>query len=386
MEKMKKILVEDLKPGMIYDKAIYVDRNNMLVPANVQVKEEDIKKLMTWGVSEVETAGKLITGSNNTSERQALKIVENYNELLKKRKKLIEIYQATRTAVDRVYGHIRSDDQFDVDDLKKCIDDIIQITNENSNIFLFLYGLDEGKDYFVTHAINVTFYAISIGIALQYSMNSLRELGLGAILINAGMIKVPLYITRKQSNLTEQEFNQIKTHPLHGYKALKELAKLDDNVAKVSIQHHEQFDGKGYPRGLSGKSIDEYARIASIADGYESQISNRSYRSKVDFYNAMRNLLSSGVNKYDPDILRIFLSKMSVYPIGSIVEINDSSIGIVIGSIPEKPLRPLIKLIFDKEKNKLEDTIILNLLQETSYYIVKALDEAEIGINIFDVL
>jgi HD-GYP domain-containing protein (c-di-GMP phosphodiesterase class II) len=273
-----------------------------------------------------------------------------------------------------------------VDDLKKCIDDIIQITNENSNIFLFLYGLDEGKDYLVTHAINVTFYAISIGIALQYSMNSLRDIGLGTLLINAGMIKVPLYITRKQSNLTDQEFNQIKTHPLYGYKALKELAKLDDVVANVSLQHHEQFDGKGYPRGLSGKSIDEYARIASIADGYESQISNRSYRSKVDFYNAMRNLLSSGVNKYDPDILRIFLSKMSVYPIGSIVEINDASIGIVIGSIPEKPLRPLIKLIFDKEKNKIEDTIILNLLQETSYYIVKALDEAEIGINIFDVL
>lgn len=383
---MKKIMVEDLKPGMIYDKAIYVDKNNMLVPGNVQVKEEDIKKLMTWGVTEVETAGNLITGNNNSSERQAQKIVANYNELLKKRKKLIEIYQETRTAVDRVYTYIRNNEPFDIDDLKKCIDDIIQITNENSNIFLFLYGLDEGKDYLVTHAINVTFYATSIGIALQYSMTSLRELGLGTLLINAGMIKVPLYITRKQSNLTEQEFNQIKTHPLHGYKALKELAKLDDNVANVSLQHHEQFDGKGYPRGLSGKSIDEYARIGSIADGYESQISNRSYRSKVDFYNAMRNLLSSGVNKYDPDILRIFLSKMSVYPIGSIVEINDSSIGIVIGSIPEKPLRPIIKLIFDKEKNRLEDTIILNLLQETSYYIVKALDESEIGINIFDVL
>lgn len=383
---MKKLLVEDLKPGMLYDKAIYVDRNNMLVPANVQIKEEDIKKLMTWGVSEVETAGKLITSNINSSERQAQKIVQSYNELLKKRKKLIAIYQATRTAVDKAYTHIRDDDPFEMDDLKKCIDDIIQITNENSNIFLFLYGLDEGKDSLVTHAINVTFYAMSIGIALQYSMNSLRELGLGTLLINAGMIKVPLYITRKQSNLTEQEFNQIKTHPLHGYKALKELVKLEDVVANVSLQHHEQFDGKGYPRGLSGKSIDEYARIASIADGYESQISTRSYRSKVDFYNAMRNLLSSGVNKYDPDILRIFLSKMSVYPIGSIVEINDSSIGIVIGSIPEKPLRPIIKLIFDREKNKLEDTIILNLLQETSYYIVKALDEAEIGINIFDVL
>ena len=126
--------------------------------------------------------------------------------------------------------------------------------------------------------------------------------------------------------------------------------------------------------------------MAPVPDSYESQISNRSYRSKLYFYNAMRNLLSTGVNKFDPNILQVFLSRMSVYPIGSIIELNDSRIGIVIGSIPEKPLRPIIKLIFDKNKKRIEDTIILNLLEQTSFYIVKAMDETEVGINIYDVL
>ena len=100
----------------------------------------------------------------------------------------------------------------------------------------------------------------------------------------------------------------------------------------------------------------------------------------------MKNLLSSGINKFDPVILRVFLSRMSVYPIGSIVELSNGTIGIVIGSVPQKPLRPIIKLIMDQNKKRFTDTIIVNLLEEKALYITRALDEAEIGINLFEVL
>jgi len=82
----------------------------------------------------------------------------------------------------------------------------------------------------------------------------------------------------------------------------------------------------------------------------------------------------------------VFLSRMSVYPIGSIIELNDGSIGIIIGSVPEKPLRPIIKLIFDKDRIRIENLVIISLLTEASLYIIRALDESEVGINIFDVL
>jgi len=154
----------------------------------------------------------------------------------------------------------------------------------------------------------------------------------------------------------------------------------------LSLQHHEQYDGKGYPRGLKGNQINEYSRIASIADCYEAQIVQRSYRKKQLFYHAMKDLLASGVNKFDPVILRTFLSKMSVYPIGSLVQLNDGCIGLVIGSVPEKPLRPIIKLIFDKNQNKITKHIILNLLTETSLFITRALEENEKGINLYEIL
>ncbi len=387
MPEFRKIPVEELKPGMIYDQPLYVDKSNVLVAANVAVRESDIKKLMTWGVSEIETEGSLITNtSGQSSSDRERRIIQDYNELIKKRKQLISVHLKARKAVEDAHSAIRKQSRISLTDIESAVEDIIALLKENSNVFLFLYGLDEGKDYIITHSVNVTFYSLIMGIALKYSDSSLKTLGIGTMLIDAGMIKMPVYITHKQSNLSEQEYKQIKTHPLHGYKSIRDLGDIPEKAAEISLQHHEQFDGKGYPRGLKGNEISEYARIAAIADSYEAQISKRSYRQKVYFYQAMRNLLSSGVNKFDPVILRIFLSCLSVYPIGSLVELSDSTIGIVIGSAPEKPLRPIIKLVFDAQRDRVSGTLIVNLIDNTSLYIVRALDETEAGINIFDVL
>jgi len=393
MAKMRKILVEELRPGMVFNKPVYVDNSNMLVSANSSITEDDIKKLMKWGVSEVETAG-IMVKSDAAAGSVAMPvpndsvqiIISDYNELLKKRKKLLETHTLARKAIDAVYASIRASREFNTADLENAVFNIVDILKENNNVFLFLYGLDEGKDYTITHSVNVCFYSLLIGIALQYNNQKLNDLGMGTILIDAGMAKIPIYIVHKQSNLTDQEFKQIKMHPLLGYRALKELGKIKESSAIISLQHHEQYDGKGYPRGLKGNEIDEFARIAAIADSYEAQISTRSYRKSTYFYHAMRNLLSSGVTKFDPVILRVFLSRMSVYPIGSIVELNDGSVGIVIGSIPEKPLRPIIKMIFDKDGKRISQMEIVNLLNEASLYIVKALNESDVGINIFEAI
>ena len=392
---IKKIPVEDLKPGMRFDKPVFIDSNNMLVGANVTIKESDIKRLMKWGISEIETMGNLASSENDMRFAQkidasisadAKKIVDQYSLLLLKRKELMDVHREACRVVGDVYNAIKNDKMFTTDSIEGAAKNIIKLMEEDNNIVLFLYGLEEGKNYLVAHSVNVTFYALLIGTALKYTQEKLRELALGTLLLDAGMVKMPAYIAYKQSNLSDHEFNLIKTHPLHGYRLIKQLGKIREKSALVGLQHHEYFDGKGYPRSLKGNQIDEYARIAAIADSYEAQISSRSYREKQSFYHAMKNLLSSGVNRFDPVILRVFLSKMSVYPIGSLVELNDSSVGLVIGSVPRKPLRPIIKLIFDSEKNRLSDLIIINLLEETALFVNRVLDEKEAGVSLLDVL
>lgn len=388
MSTMTRIPVEDLKPGMVFSKSVYTDNNNVLVGANIPVKEEDIKKLMRWGVTHVETAGEMLkgpVGDENSAVASGDHIVQDYENLLKKRSRLIDIHNRAIRAVAEVHESVKKDKSFDQENLFKVAVEIITILRENYNVFLFLYGIED-DDPVVTHPVNVAFYAVILGMALKYDPDRLKKLALGALLTNAGMMKIPVYIIHKQSDLSDQERNQIRMHPLLGYKAIMQLGGFDEEVAGVSLQHHEQFDGKGYPRGLKGNEISEFARIIAIADSYEAQISDRSYREKIDFYHAMKSLLSGGVNRFDPVLLRLFLSVMSVYPIGSLVEINDGSIGVVIGSVPEKPLRPILKIVYENGSLRDGETRIVNLLAETSFYIVRVLDEKELGINLFDVL
>lgn len=395
MAQMRKISVEELKPGMRFDRPVYIDSNNILVDANVSIKESDIKKLMTWGVGQIETSGSMVATDDDIKLEEKIEaqhgvevdvIVNDYNTLLKKRRDLLDVHKRACNEVEKVHTAIKANEKFGVEGITSVLDEVIKLMGESSNIFIFLYGLDEGKNYLVVHSVNVTFYSLLIGIALKYTPDKLKELGLGTLLIDAGMLKIPPYIIHKQSNLTDQEFNVIKTHPLHGYRALKQQGSVPEKIAMVSLQHHESYDGRGYPRGLKGHQIDEYAKIAAIADSYEAQITNRSYRKRQFFYHAMRNLLSSGVNRFDPVILKIFLSRMSVYPIGSMVRLNDESVGIVVGSMPQKPLRPMVKLVFDRDGNRLKETRMVNLLEEISLFIVKALEEEEAGVNFLDVL
>ncbi|MCL1911864.1 MAG: HD-GYP domain-containing protein [Leptospirales bacterium] len=383
-----KILVEDLKIGMSFDQPVYIDSDELFLQPNTPISEQDIKKLMVWGVAELVTSGQTIE-SQAPPEPEVLteaEIIRNYKNFLKKRKSLITLYQKAISAVENVHENIHQDQSFGITEIESSVVDIIKILKENRNIFLFLYGLDGSKSYLVNHSVNVTFYAIITGLAMNYSLDVLKELGVGTMLIDAGMIKVPMYILRKQSNLTEHEFKQIKTHPVLGYKAVRELGKVSELSAEVSLQHHEQFDGKGYPRGLRGNDISEFARIASIADSYEAQITSRSYKKKIFFYQAMRNLISSAVNKFDPLILKTFLVRMSVYPIGSIVVLNDKSIGIVISSSTHKPLRPILKLVSDSNGKRVQELVIVNLIEKTSLYITSVVDEDQANISIFDVL
>jgi HD-GYP domain-containing protein (c-di-GMP phosphodiesterase class II) len=383
----KYIPVEYLKPGMIFDQPTYIDSSNILTEADVAITEADIKKLTTWGVDIIETYGDEIKSASDLDKSLSKKqIIKQYNDLLKKRKDLISIHTKAQTVVGEVYSCIKADKPFTVDRIESSVVDIINLLKQNQRVFLFLYGFGESKNYLVTHSVHVAFYAIILGMALNYTTSQLIELGTGAMLVDAGMMKIPIYIINKQGKLTEKEYNQIKTHPLLGYKAFKQLTNVSDNIADISLQHHEQFDGKGYPRGLKGDEILELANIVSIADCYEAQISNRSYKKKIYFHNAMKNLISTGANKFNPRLLNSFLPSLSLYPIGSIVQFNDQSIGIVIGSSPDKPLRPVVKLIFDDKKRRVKDLELINLIEKPDIYILKALEESEAKINIFDVL
>ncbi len=387
---MKRIPINELKQGMRFTKPVFIDSSNMLVGANVPLKDDDIRRLMKWGIAEVQTDGELmlaheIGGKSELSE-QYVKILDDYNLLLSLKDKFVEVYEKCCSEVTKIHTAIRNNRNFSPAELQKRITGIIELLVQNRNIFLYTVGLDYNKDHLVVHAVNTSIYALIIGIGLKYDLEKMIQLGTGTMLLNAGMVQIPGYILNKEMNLSERELTQIKMHPVQGYQVLKSLGSISEEAATISLQHHEQYNGQGYPRKMKGIDITEFARIAAVADNYEALVEDRSYRPRCYYYKAMKELVSSGSGKFDPVILRVFISVLSVYPIGSLVLLNNQKIGIVVGSFQNNPMRPVVKVLKDEKGNRIKGIEIVNLLEEQKLYIVNSLDEDEAGINLTEAL
>lgn len=165
-------------------------------------------------------------------------------------------------------------------------------------------ALDARDPYTAGHSERVANLSVAIGRAMQLSDANLEVLHLGALLHDIGKIGVPDAVLRKPGTLTDEEFEQIKLHPMLGARILKPLNFLAEHVAIVEL-HHEQPDGCGYPHGLKGDEIPLHARIVHVADAFDAITSARAYRPSRPANEAMAELWRYAGTSFDLEIVQI---------------------------------------------------------------------------------
>jgi len=381
----RKIRVAELKPGMVFDKAVYIDRNNILVAPMVPLKDEDIKRLVKWGIEEVETTGVMVKhGEEPSSRRESLKEkVHKLTEMMEggeggevksSTETMGDLYDEMVLMVEDIFEKIRNGVGYDKEKILNVIDRIIEKIREDKNSALEVVAAEHGGKYMYTLAASVAILAIVTGITLDYGKHRLIPLGVGALLHDIGMVRVPSYITEKKTQLTPDEYNRIKTHPIYGYRIITKELQLTNEIATIALQHHEAYDGTGYPRKSKGEGISEFAKIVSICDVFAAMTRKRSYRDEHLSYSAMKTILSESNRKFDPNLVKAFLSNMAIYPVGSIVQLNNNVIGRVVSANPELPLRPRISVLIDEFGERVADgEKVLDLQEKTNIFITKPL-------------
>jgi HD-GYP domain-containing protein (c-di-GMP phosphodiesterase class II) len=193
------------------------------------------------------------------------------------------------------------------------------------------------------------------------------------------MLRMPKEIVEKKGGLSEAEHQRIQSHSLYTYKIVNKELLYPEDVALIVLQHHERWDGEGYPRRISGAAIDLGARIVSVADAFEAMVSQKPYRNSMMGYQAMKNLLSDNLRRFDPDVIKAFIQTMGIYPIGSIILLNNGAMARVVKVQASAPLRPTIKILIDESGKifKQDEGETLDLLVEKSLFIAKAVDPRE---------
>lgn len=291
----------------------------------------------------------------------------------------IDVYNLSLIAYDEVLTKILTSNILDIERIEVIIKKILNIVKKNKSAIISHIALKRDKQYStaVYHGLNTTLLALIGGDELKLPDKQLRELAIVGLLHDVGMLKIPQTILDKEEKLTEDEINQIRTHPILSYKFINDKNIFGKDVLDPIIQHHEQYDGNGYPRKLSGDKIHIFAKIISIADAFEAQISDRSYRKSKTGYSAMKDVLSESQNRFDPKILRAFLSILSIYPPGTLVQLNNNSIGTVTAVNPQAPLRPQIKILLDELGEKPQTPVMIDLKNSLNVFISRVLDKEE---------
>ncbi|TGE36186.1 HD-GYP domain-containing protein [Desulfosporosinus fructosivorans] len=279
--------------------------------------------------------------------------------------------EAAYKTIENVSKYIESGDE---SALKACcvrgtIQEMLNDLLFSSDILGNLTEIQGYDDYTFHHSVNTTIIGLVLGLASGYSEHKLIEFGMGILMHDIGKIKVSEEILNKQASLTQMEFEEIKKHSYYGFDILRKNKDFSILSAHVALQHHEKWDGSGYPRGLKENEIHEYGRLAAIADVYEALTSKRVYRKAIEPNEAYEYIVSQSNKHFDPKVLEVFKKHIAVYPSGSGILLSNGQRGNVVKQNRSFPNRPLVRLFYQDEE-PLTDPIDLNLADYPSLMIV----------------
>ncbi|MCR5153405.1 MAG: HD domain-containing protein, partial [Lachnospiraceae bacterium] len=243
---------------------------------------------------------------------------------------------------------------------------------------LDLQDLRTFDNYTFAHSVNVAVYACNVGLGMNLNMDELEDLVLAALLHDLGKQEIPDEILNKPGRLTQEEFALIKTHPEMSYKIIQERLDISSMVKNAVLCHHENYDGSGYPNGLSGNAITLSARILHVVDVYDALVSKRTYKASYSPFAAIEILEGGKGSLYDPDVVEAFLKYVPIYPKGTEVELDGMVKGIVVENSGERNLRPIIRLENMKEidlSDPKNSNMVITMPSDTDYFNVLCEEE-----------
>ena len=176
----------------------------------------------------------------------------------------------------------------------------------------------------------------------------MKHLTYCGLLHDIGKSKIPADILTKPGKLTSKEIEEIRMHPVHGYKVLEKSTTINTEIAKGVLLHHEREDGSGYPFGLTGEKIPLFAKIIGIVDTFDAMTANRVYKNRATPFDVMDMFRSEYLTKCDPGIMMTFMRHISSYYIGQRVRLTNGEIAEIVYINPIIVSKPILKTNHEK--------------------------------------
>lgn len=312
---MRYIKIKDLQPGMILAQPLLNKKGDIFLARNVLVSKFMVQRIREEKYRGAYVYDKLSKGINPRNQLPT------------------DVQLKTMCALK----------DMDIDRCAYLSGEILDSLKHADNISMNINSLAayDGPTYM--HSLNVAMYAGTFGLLYGMEYERVNKLIAAALLHDIGKTRIPEDILNKPGSLSEEEFAEIKKHPQYGYDMLKDMVSISPLVRVPILEHHENYDGSGYPRGLVDKETHIFSKIIHICDVYDAMLSKRCYKDAInpweviDFITTHRNIMFNGV------LVDFFLQSLIPYPEGMLVKLSDGRTAVVASQNKGFPQSPVVR-------------------------------------------
>ncbi|UTW46336.1 HD-GYP domain-containing protein [bacterium SCSIO 12696] len=295
-------------------------------------------------------------------------------------------FESASQSLDRVFDSLSKGRHTDIKVVKNAVNPLIDGVFRNKEAVAALVRLKEASDYRYNHGISMAVWAAILGRHLGLQRSELEKLVVGCAMCDVGMTKLSGDYLEKPDPLSEEQRRSLKEHPIVGSKMVAASGDGDMEILAIIENHHERYDGSGYPRGVDGAAIPLLARIAGLVDTYDAMITPRPYAPSRSSYEAVQELLDLKGQTFQESLVEQFVQAIGLFPTGSLVELNSGEVAIVVKQNETRRLKPEVVLVLDSGKNRrhqveLVDLAASGLVGSDARWIIRELQPGSFGVN-----
>lgn len=260
------------------------------------------------------------------------------------------LHSEANRIVRNMVQDIRLGKQIEMEQVEPLVESMVDSIFRNQDALLPLGRLKDHDSYTFQHSVSVCALLVSFGRGLKLERPIIKELAIGGLLHDVGKAKVPDEILNKPAKLSDAEFAKMKSHVVQSIVILQNTPGVSQIALDVAGQHHERFDGSGYPNKLKGDQISLYGRMGAIVDVYDAITSDRVYHKGMPPTAALGRLLEWSSYHFDPVLVKAYVKSLGIYPTGSLVRMKSGRLGVVLEQNADNMLKPRVNMIYHAER------------------------------------
>ena len=295
----------------------------------------------------------------------------------------MEVVERAKNALKAFMQNFSEDSRGDLEQVRKAATAVEESVLRNPDPAMLIRALPSDKSFSYRHSVHSAVLGIALARELGFRRQNIHELTMGVLLADIGKIRVPKELLRTSRRLEQHETEIIQKHVPDGVEMARALDGLTPGTLQIIQAHHERFNGSGYPAGLRGGEIPLLARIAGLVDSFDAITSERAYSEPIPIYEAVQEMYAATVDVFQRDLVETLIQVLGTYPVGSLIELSDGSVAVVVALNRQRRLLPKVIRLADAHKQLSAGNTVVDLAadEQPSVMVKNVMDPGQHGIE-----